>query len=261
MTVDKNKLKEILKELNKIRLLEKIKKTQDIGAIVDILQSIIGKINLAKGEKGETPTKEELLALIKPLIPAPIKGDKGESIQGRPGKDAKPIDETKIIKEVLKKIPVPKDGIDGKDADEKKITADILKKVSDEIETALENLKEDKELEIDDVKNLKKTLKGLEKKISDGRTYFGGGGGVGKHNVVAYDLSSSLSADGSVRTFSLPAFWKVISIHLSSFPNILRPTVDYTVDTPNSQITFTSEIPAASISSATSQTCIILYSE
>jgi len=35
MPVDKNKLKEILKELNKIRLLEKIKKTQDIGAIVD----------------------------------------------------------------------------------------------------------------------------------------------------------------------------------------------------------------------------------
>ena len=31
------------------------------------------------GEDGKTPTKDELLALIKPLIPEPIKGEKGDS--------------------------------------------------------------------------------------------------------------------------------------------------------------------------------------
>jgi hypothetical protein len=35
------------------------------------------------GKDGKTPTKEEILAVVKPLIPAPIKGDKGD-----PGKDA-----------------------------------------------------------------------------------------------------------------------------------------------------------------------------
>ena len=30
-----------------------------------------------KGDKGETPTKEELVSLINPLIPEPIPGEKG----------------------------------------------------------------------------------------------------------------------------------------------------------------------------------------
>lgn len=49
-----------------------------------------------KGLKGDTPTDEKLVSLIQPLIPAPI-----------PGKDA---DEEKMIKEILSKIPKPKDG-------------------------------------------------------------------------------------------------------------------------------------------------------
>jgi len=51
---------------------------------------------------GKTPTPEEITELIKPLIPAPITP-----------KDGKDADEKKIIKEVLAKIPTPKNGIDG----------------------------------------------------------------------------------------------------------------------------------------------------
>lgn len=39
----------------------------------------IGSIVPEKGEKGDMPTDEELLKLIRPLIPNPIKGDKGDS--------------------------------------------------------------------------------------------------------------------------------------------------------------------------------------
>ncbi|MHB8603563.1 MAG: hypothetical protein ACYC9R_13090 [Nitrosotalea sp.] len=81
-----------------------------------------------------------------------------------------------------------------------------------------------------------------------------GGGKI----VKSYDLSSKL--DGVTTTFSLPSFWIIISVHLSSVPNILRPTTDYTVDGTLMQITFTSQIdPSTSL--AAGQSCIIVYSE
>lgn len=46
------------------------------------------KITGIKGEKGDTPSKDELVSIITPLIPEPIKGDtgeKGESIKGDKG--------------------------------------------------------------------------------------------------------------------------------------------------------------------------------
>ena len=53
-------------------------------------------------DDGHTPTPEELIALITPLIPEPVPGE-----PGRNGFDA---DEERIIKSVLSKIPAPKDG-------------------------------------------------------------------------------------------------------------------------------------------------------
>lgn len=44
------------------------------------------------GVDGHTPTTEELEALIKPLIPAPIVGARGKTgFRGEPGKDAEPV--------------------------------------------------------------------------------------------------------------------------------------------------------------------------
>jgi hypothetical protein len=76
--------------------------------------------------------------------------------------------------------------------------------------------------------------------------------------VRVYDLSSQL--DGVTKTFSLPAFWRILNVDTSSFPNALRPTVDYTSDGNAMTITFTSEIDAAS-TLATGQTVIVTYAE
>lgn len=99
-------------------------KTQD-GKVLTIVAKD-GKDGI-QGEKGATPSKEELLDIITPLIPEPLKGEDGktpsqeelldlikplipEPIEGKPGKDAVA---TEVIKEVLVKLPKPKDGKDG----------------------------------------------------------------------------------------------------------------------------------------------------
>lgn len=56
--------------------------TKTAKNIADLESNLTDKINnveLLKPEDGKTPTSEELVALIKPLIPAPKKGDKGDT--------------------------------------------------------------------------------------------------------------------------------------------------------------------------------------
>ncbi len=93
-------------------------------------------------------------------------------------------------------------------------------------------------------------------KSKNGSTVFVGGGTNGGRIVKYHDLSDQLN--GVLKTFALPANWRVISVQSSSFPSILRPTIDYVND--QQSITFTSEIDAAS-TLATGQTLIVLYSE
>lgn len=76
---------------------------RDAKAIATDVRAQMERIlNLPRGEDGHTPTVSELLALIRPLIPAPIKGDTGDA--------ADPVDEEAIAARVLSLIPVPKDG-------------------------------------------------------------------------------------------------------------------------------------------------------
>ena len=56
-----------------------------------------------KGDKGNPPSKDELVALIKPLIPPPVPGPKGDTIRGPRG-DTAPVDEDSIITKLLKKL-------------------------------------------------------------------------------------------------------------------------------------------------------------
>lgn len=56
-----------------------------------------------KGDKGNPPSKDELVALIKPLIPSPVPGPKGDTIRGPRG-DTAPVDEDSIITKLLKKL-------------------------------------------------------------------------------------------------------------------------------------------------------------
>lgn len=157
---------------------------------------------------------------------------------------------------------------DGRDADEDRITERVLSNIKlpdakeiildgpDEIRNKLELLEGDERLSIDAIKDLREELAKLRR--NGGTIYVPSGGASGGKIVKSYDLSDSL--DGATATFSLPAFYRVISVHLSSFPNVLRPTTDYTTDGQAMTITFTSEInPATSL--AAGQTCVIVYAE
>lgn len=168
------------------------------------------------------------------------------------------------------KIASMRDGIDGEDADEDRVSIIASERAIEAVKPlipTLDDIREslskmgkairkaiDKKLLIKDIKGLQKELDELKKS----RTIMTGGGGAGLGGHVRYkDLSASF--DGATRTFSLPAFGRVLQVNLSSFPNILRETTDYTVNGSDFQITFTSEIPLNSISAG--QTCIILYAE
>jgi hypothetical protein len=97
-------------------------------------------------------------------------------------------------------------------------------------------------------------IKGLpEIKDGKGQAVFS----VERGGLKVYDLSSSL--DGATKTFSLPAFDKIIMISSTSFPFTFRPTVDYTSDASAMTLTFTSEI-TASTTLALGQTLLIVYS-
>lgn len=72
--------------------------------------------NLPKGEKGDSPTKAELRALIQPLIPEPVHGKDGYTpVKGKDyfdGKDGVAPSINAIVATVLSQIKSPKDGKD-----------------------------------------------------------------------------------------------------------------------------------------------------
>lgn len=83
-------------------LQEQLQPIQRMGEIEAVV--IKGKQG-DKGEDGKTPTKEELLALIEPLIPEPI-----------PGKDGETPTKKELLALIKPLIPAPIPGKDGKDA-------------------------------------------------------------------------------------------------------------------------------------------------
>ncbi len=148
-----------------------------------------------------------------------------------------------------------KDGIDGKDGER---GIDGSQDTPIQIATKLNTLEEEVDMEV--IKGLVKKLEELEEKLSakrqEGTFISGGGNNGGGHVVKAHDLSPQLN--GVLKTFNLPAMWRVISVTSSSFPTAFREGIDYTW-TPQS-ITFTDEV-SASGTLATGQTLIIIYSE
>jgi hypothetical protein len=111
---------------------------------------------------------------------------------------------------------------------------------------------EDDKLEMKAIKGLLEELKKLKR--ANGGLVMGGGGG---RIVKVHDLSSQLN--GVLTTFSLPAFWRVIDVKLSSLP-VLRPTVDYTTDGTLKTVSFTSQVDTATQLSA-GQSLLVIYSE
>lgn len=137
-----------------------------------------------------------------------------------------------------------------KDMEEGKIVQDVLAQIK------LPEQEENK-LIIDAIKGLRKELDEMKaSKSGAGATHaiFASQRGA----VKAYDISSQLN--GVLKTFTLPAFWRVISVHSSSFPSAFRETTDYTTDANASTITFTSQIDA-STALASGNSIIIVYAE
>lgn len=176
---------------------------------------------------------------------------------------------TKLVSTIDEKLGTVKNGEDGEDGispDPIEVASMVLAEMPDpldieDVRNGLEVLPDGEKLEINAIQDLPKRLDELEnkiKRVSNRGNAVISSGGVGGRIVKIHDLSDSLN--GSTKTFSLPAFWRVLSVHTSSFPNILRPTIDYTVDGTLMQITFTSEIDA-STTLATGQTVIIQYAE
>ena len=207
------------------------------------LSSIEDKINNIKPEKGD-------------------KGDKGDDgLDGKDGEnyilteqDKKEIASTievpvveKIIErtEVIKEQPIVTQEV--KEVAVKDTGEEIVKKINEL------PIKEKFQIGWEHIKGLKKLIEQYKTKDM----VFVGSGNGGRV-VKSYDISSSL--DGSTKTFSLPAFYRILSVELSSFPHTLRPTTDYTTDANAMTITFTSQIDET-LSLATGQTCIILYAE
>lgn len=140
-----------------------------------------------------------------------------------------------------------RDGKDGKDG-----SSDTGEQIVEKI-NALPTEDDELKIAIEHIKGLEERL--LKAESSGGRqTVIASQRGA----VKLYDLSDQLN--GVLKTFALPAFWRVIDVKSSSMPNAFRPTVDYTTDGAAMTITFTSQIDEAS-TLATGQTLLVEYAE
>lgn len=156
-------------------------------------------------------------------------------------KDGTDADEEKIIQAVIDQLPPPE-------------PEETAKETADRLNTEKEIIEQET------IKGLIKRFEDLEDRISKakGTTNIIGGAIGGGHTAKVHDLTDSLN--GVTKTFSLPAFWRVLNVYSTSSPVIFRPTTDYTVDGSSMTITFTSEINESTTLSA-GQTLLVLYSE
>ena len=181
------------------------------------------------------------------------------------------VNHKKMVEIIDKKISEVKDGKDGKNADEIKITDIITKKIpafiiniltkdlpqlGSSFKESLEKLEGDERLDVSAIKGLEELLEEVSNKLGAKQTRVIGNSGTGGHENKKFNLSDQL--DGSTRTFSLPSFWRILDIKLSSVPVMIEDE-DYTVDYSAKTITFTSEITDNDIASG--QKCLIQYSK
>jgi hypothetical protein len=153
----------------------------------------------------------------------------------RNGKDA---DETRVMRDVMKNIRLPKDGSPD---------------TPEEIRNKLEKLYGENRLDKSAIRGLEEIENAIiDMKNVGGKTFMVGG--KARNSIHIHDLSSQLN--GVDKTFDLPSNFGIVGVWCSSMPNAFRPTIDYTEG--NKTITFTDEINAAT-TLATGQTLILQY--
>lgn len=213
----KKNTKEIVKAVEDLKpVLEK--SSDSTKKMVDFLSSM-------KGEKGDKPSEEELKTIIKPLIPAPIKGDKGDkgdSIKGDKGddgytpikgkdyfdgKDGKTPSEKELKKLINPLIPLPIKGDKGEKGD------NGSPDTASEIVIKLESLKGDLRLDASAIKGLEKLIKG--KITGNGLGGFYNTGGDGLKFVTTDSTLTGLGTPAS----PLHAVGGGISLSTNGIPN------------------------------------------
>ena len=171
-----------------------------------VLESVRGKKGEvgSQGEPGLTPTPEELITLIQPLIPEPIKGEPGESITGPMG--PKPI--------AGLDYPIPENGKDGESIKGDK-GDDGSPDSPEQVRDKLEILQGDERLDVSAIKGIDDKIAILEKRISSIKIPQMGMKKI--QYVKRVNLTSQV--DGIVTSFTLPKDTvAVISVASTQFP-------------------------------------------
>lgn len=217
---------------------------------IDLLREIVEKSSteitmkgatMIKGEPGHTPTDEELLALIKPLIPVVEDGKNGHTPTDkelltliRPlipvVKDGKTPSDTKLISLIKPLIPEVKDGETPSDT---KLKALIKPLIPDAEEIDEEKLAKDIIALIKKKKLLNSSdINGMQGFSRDGINYrfeelmHGGGGSSGGSITYSFDLSSQ--CDGVNKIFTVPSNTNFVLLTGTDAPIIYKLNTDYT---------------------------------
>lgn len=235
------------------RLVELTEMIEEANEILSAFDGIdVKSLENLKGDDGYTPvkgkdyfTEDEIRRFLKYVTP--IKGehyfDGKDGKDGVNGKDA--IETPKSIKQKLESL------LEDERLTVKSILGAISKK---EFEEAIKELRKEIIGKVDGTKqelvtsiNKKEKIIYPTKGFLDQRWH-----GAGSGTTVSYaDLSSQ--CDGNTKTFTIPAFKKIIQLTFSSSPFVFRPTIDFTAS--GTTLTLDASIAAPEAG----QTLILLY--
>lgn len=223
--------------------------TETLKALETRLSQSIAQNKAISAE--EAQSIRTLVEEIKSELSEALNGERGERATSLQSAIAQLKSEVNAVRAEIPELPDYSDIFEGLDG---KLTKLETLVIGENVRNSLEALPEGEKLAIEAIEGLRKELDELKKVRTNGLS--GGGGIVGRDIVTKYDLSPYL--DGVTKTFNIPGTWAIISVSTSSFPGVLRPTIDYT--NTDSTITFTSQIEASTTLAAGQTVILILVS-
>lgn len=250
-------------QLNKLAQIfnaDKIITTQDIEEVLQALIKVLAN-NKQSVEQLSSETKQQVIDLFEKIAESQYKLQQkvtNEMEANKTDLEKRMADMYSMCEKMVEdcKMAMPMDGKDANPEDVVPLVMEqiklpeyekfILEDKGAQIVGLINDLEITPELQIDakHIKNLPKFEQRIVNSVAK------------KGEVLYYDLSSQL--DGSTKTFSLPAFYKIIDVRSSSAPFAFIQGTDFTVDGSAMTISFTAQIDAT-ITLATGQTLYILY--
>ena len=206
--------KELIPNLDSVKeILESIRGRPGEKPTDEELLTLIKPI-IPKVEDGHTPTKEELLTLIKPLIPQ--------------SKDGETPSDERLLALITPLIPLVENG---KDADPKAVLELVeqrIPEIGERIRDSLELLQGNNRLDASAIKGLTDELKKLTDSLGELRARPAGRPGMKRVPIIKrYNLSSQV--DGTLKAFTLPQDTvDVVGVFGSQFPLNFNPGTDWT---------------------------------